>query len=427
MKNDSYFGQRLSRRALLGAGLAGMGVNGVMGGVLSGALTGARLAGVPLALGQVAQAMAADAAAKDRILVVVELSGGNDGLNTLVPYADDAYYRHRPTIGIRPNKLLKIDDHFGWNAGMTGFEKLYKDGKLAVIHGCGYEQPSFSHFTSMAYLHTAAPNGGDPYGWVGRLGDALQPTATPNLIVNIDVAQSLAVQSRVHVPVVFDDPERFKRKGSFQEMRQFDIVTQIARDANASRGYLREAAKSAVDASALVREAWARYRTPVDYGILPLGLPKVAALMDAGLPTRLYYTGFRNNAFDTHVQQPDLHGRLLTYASDAIMGFMRDLERIGKADQVALLVFSEFGRRVPENANQGTDHGTANSMFIIGKQVRGGHYGKPVNLTQLDAGDNLMHTTDFRRAYATLTKGWMGYGETAKVLKGEFEPFPVFG
>ena len=162
MKNDSYFGQRLSRRALLGAGLAGIGVNGVMGGVLSGALTGARLAGVPLALGQVAQAMAADAAAKDRILVVVELSGGNDGLNTLVPYADDAYYRHRPTIGIRPTKLLKIDDHFGWNAGMTGFEKLYKDGKLAVIHGCGYEQPSFSHFTSMAYLHTAAPNGGDP-------------------------------------------------------------------------------------------------------------------------------------------------------------------------------------------------------------------------------------------------------------------------
>ena len=414
MKNDNYFGQRISRRSLLGAGLAGIGLNG------------ARLLGVPMALGQVAQAMAAEEASKDRILVVVELSGGNDGLNTLVPYGNDAYYKHRPTLGIRPDKLLKIDDHFGWNSGMVGFEKLYKDGKLAVIHGCGYDQPSFSHFTSMAYLHTAAPNSGEEYGWVGRLGDALQPKSTPNYIVNIDATQSLAVKSRVHVPVVFDEPERFTRKGSFQEKPQLDHVTQVTNDANPSRAFLREAAKSAVDASALVREAWTRYRTPVDYGISPLSLPKVASLIDAGLPTRLYYTSFRNNAFDTHVQQPDLHARLLTYASDAIMGFMRDLERIGKADNVSILVFSEFGRRVPENANLGTDHGTANYMFMVGKHVKGGQYGMPVDLTALDSGDNLVHTTDFRRAYATLTKGWMGYSDTAKVLKSEFEPFPIF-
>lgn len=414
MKNDNYFGQRISRRSLLGAGLAGIGMNG------------ARLLGVPMALGQVAQAMAAEEASKDRILVVVELSGGNDGLNTLVPYGNDAYYKHRPTLGIRPDKLLKIDDHFGWNSGMVGFEKLYKDGKLAVIHGCGYDQPSFSHFTSMAYLHTAAPNSGEEYGWIGRLGDALQPKSTPNYIVNIDATQSLAVKSRVHVPVVFDEPERFTRKGSFQEKPQLDHVTQVTNDTNPSRAFLREAAKSAVDASALVREAWTRYRTPVDYGISPLSLPKVASLIDAGLPTRLYYTSFRNNAFDTHVQQPDLHARLLTYASDAIMGFMRDLERIGKADQVSILVFSEFGRRVPENANLGTDHGTANYMFMVGKHVKGGQYGKPVDLTKLDSGDNLIHTTDFRRAYATMTKGWMGYSDTAKVLKSEFEPFPIF-
>ncbi len=414
MTNDKYLGQRISRRALLGAGLAGIGVNG------------ARILGVPLALGQVAQAMAADEASKDRILVVVELSGGNDGLNTLVPYSNDAYYKHRPTLGIKPDKLLKIDDHFGWNSGMIGFEKLYKDGKLAIVHGCGYDQPSFSHFTSMAYLHTAAPNSGEEYGWVGRLGDALQPKSASNYIVNIDATQSLAVKSHVHVPVVFDEPERFTRKGGFQEKPLFDHVTQVANDPNSSRAFLREAAKSAVDASALVREAWARYRTPVDYGIVPMGLSKVASLIDAGMPTRLYYTGYRNNAFDTHVQQPDLHARLLTYVSDAIMGFMRDLERIGKADNVAILVFSEFGRRVPENANLGTDHGTANYMFMAGKHVKGGHYGKPVDLTKLDAGDNLIHTTDFRRAYATLTQGWMGYKDSAKVLRGEFEPFPIF-
>lgn len=414
MTNDKYLGQRISRRALLGAGLAGIGVNG------------ARILGVPLALGQVAQAMAADDASKDRILVVVELSGGNDGLNTLVPYSNDAYYKHRPTLGIKPDKLLKIDDHFGWNSGMIGFEKLYKDGKLAIVHGCGYDQPSFSHFTSMAYLHTAAPNSGEEYGWVGRLGDALQPKSASNYIVNIDATQSLAVKSHVHVPVVFDEPERFTRKGGFQEKPFFDQVTQVANDPNSSRAFLREAAKSAVDASALVREAWARYRTPVDYGIVPMGLSKVASLIDAGMPTRLYYTGYRNNAFDTHVQQPDLHARLLTYVSDAIMGFMRDLERIGKADNVAILVFSEFGRRVPENANLGTDHGTANYMFMAGKHVKGGHYGKPVDLTKLDAGDNLIHTTDFRRAYATLTQGWMGYKDSAKVLRGDFEPFPIF-
>jgi uncharacterized protein (DUF1501 family) len=414
MNNDKYFGQRISRRSLLGAGLGAVGLNG------------ARMLGVPLVLGQVAQAMAANEASKDRILVVVELSGGNDGLNTLVPFGDDAYYKHRPTLGIKPDKLRKIDDHFGWNSGMAGFEKLYKDGKLAVIHGCGYDQPSFSHFTSMAYLHTAAPNSGEEYGWVGRLGDALQPKTASNFIVNIDATQSLAVKSHVHVPVVFDEPERFTRKGSFQEKPLFDTIAQAHNDANASRAFLRAAAKSAVDASALVREAWTKYRTPVDYGIVPMGLNKISSLIDAGMPTRLYYTGYRNNAFDTHVQQPDLHGRLLTYVSDAIMGFMRDLERIGKADNVSILVMSEFGRRVPENANLGTDHGTANYMFMVGKHVKGGHYGKPVDLTKLDSGDNLIHTTDFRRAYATITKGWMGYTDTAKILKSAFEPFPIF-
>ncbi len=414
MNNDKYFGRRMSRRSLLGAGLGAIGLNGV------------RMLGVPLALGQVAQALAADEASKDRILVVVELSGGNDGLNTLVPYGNDMYYKHRPTLGIKPDKLRKIDDHFGWNSGMAGFEKLYKDGKLAVIHGCGYEQPSFSHFTSMAYMHTAAPNSGEEYGWVGRLGDVLQPKSAPNFIVNIDATQSLAVKSHVHVPVVFDEPERFTRKGSFQEKPLFDAIAVADNDPNPSRAFLRTAAKSAIDASALVRDAWTRYRTPVDYGIAPMGLNKVSSLIDAGMPTRLYYTGYRNNAFDTHVQQPDLHGRLLTYVSDAIMGFMRDLERIGKADNVAVLVMSEFGRRVPENANLGTDHGTANYMFMVGKHVKGGHYGKPVDLANLDSGDNMIHTTDFRRAYATLTKGWMGYADTARMFKSDFEPFPIF-
>ena len=405
----------LSRRELLKGGLCGLGLCAAGG------------SGMPAIFGRAAQALAAEPANNNRILVVLELSGGNDGLNTLVPYGDDAYYRHRPTIGIKPGKLRKIDDHFGLSPGMAGFEKLWKDGKLAVVHGCGYENPSFSHFTSMAYWHTAAPNSGEALGWVGRLADALDPGGSPNYLVNIDATQSLAVRSELHTPVVFDEPAKFARKGFFEEKGYFDKVPKPDGGANPSRDYLLTVAQSANEAAVLVREAWAQYKSPIDYGLVPLDLPKVASLIEFGMPARLYYTSFRNNSFDTHVFQSDHHGRLLTYASDAVAGFLKDMQRIGRADDVTLLVFSEFGRRVPENANLGTDHGTANLMFLAGKPVQGGHYGKVPSLTELVLGDNLAYTTDFRRVYATAISGWLGYRNTKGLLKGEFEPFPVFG
>ena len=361
----------------------------------------------------------------EKILVVLELSGGNDGLNTVVPYGDDAYYRHRPTLGIKKEKLLRIDDHFGFNPGMAGFEKLWKEGNLAIVHGCGYEQPSYSHFTSMNYWHTASPNSGDEFGWVGRTADTIAPQPTANLLINIDAGQSLAVKSRVHNPVVFDDPSRFQRNALFQERSVLDGVSkQIS--TNKSLEYLNSVAESARDASRLIRQAWANYDSNIDYGVFPVDLNKVAACIEARLPTRLYYVAFRNNMFDTHVQQAPLHQRLLTYATDAVHAFIRDLERIGVADQVVVMAFSEFGRRVPENANLGTDHGTANVMFMAGKPVRGGHYGKLPSLSELDDGDNLVHTTDFRRTYATALDGWLGLGQAQKVLKGKFETLPIF-
>jgi len=373
-----------------------------------------------------ARALAAAPGREDRILVVFELSGGNDGLNTLVPYTDDAYYRHRPSIGIKASRVRRIDEQWGFSPGMAGFERLYKEGKLAVVHGCGYDGPSFSHFTSMAYWHTAAPNSGEQYGWVGRLADAIDTAGTSNLLVNIDERQSLAVRSRLHTPVVFDDPEKFVRKGFYQEKEILAQMGEGGGEANDARRYLLSVARSARDASSLVREAWARYKTPVDYGLISLDLMKVAALIDAGMPTRLYYCGYRHNAFDTHVHQADLHQRLLTYVSDAVAGFFRDMERIGKADQVVMMIFSEFGRRVPENTSLGTDHGTAGLMFVVGKPVKGGHYGTPPSLTRLDAGDNLIHTVDFRRVYATVIEGWLGYAGADKLLNGRFEAFPLF-
>lgn len=373
-------------------------------------------------------ARAAEAAGRGKILVVLEMSGGNDGLNTVVPYADDTYYRLRPRLGIRPQRLRKLDDHHGLNPGLAGFERLFKDGQMAIVHGCGYQQPSFSHFASMAYWHTAAPNSGEATGWLGRLADTLWPDGQAASIVNIDATQSLAVRSLRHVPVVFDDPERFARLTPAESRGLIDAAaaSEVA-DGNASRRLLRDIARSAREASEKVRAACASYRTPIDYGILPVDLPKVAALIAAGMPTRIYYVAYRNNAFDTHVHQADLHQRLLTYVSDGVSAFLRDMARIGRADDVVLMAFSEFGRRATENANQGTDHGTAGPMFIAGKPVRGGFYGQPVSLAGRAPDDNLVHTTDFRRVYATVEQGWLGAPADPALLKGRFEPFPVFG
>jgi uncharacterized protein (DUF1501 family) len=386
----------------------------------------AAAAGAPLALQHAALAAAPDRAR--RILVVLELSGGNDGLNTVVPYADDIYHRLRPTLAVKRERVRRIDDRFGFSPGMAGFERLYKDGRLAIVHGCGYDQPSFSHFSSMAFWHTAAPNSGEDTGWVARAADAMPGLgANGAAVVNIDARQSLAVTGRRQVPIVFDDPAQFVRKAFHAQKGTIDAEVDAAKDASASanRAWLHDIARSAHDASAQVREACAKYRTPVDYGLVSVDLPKVAALIDADLPARLYYVAYRNNAFDTHVHQAETHQRLLTYVSDAVAGFLRDIERIGRADDVVLLAFSEFGRRVPENANLGTDHGTAGPMFVAGKPVRGGHFGEVVDLARLSSDDNLRHTTDFRRVYASVIEGWLG-GDSVAVLRARYEPFAMF-
>ena len=408
-KNKFRSSKALSRREML-TGMAGLGA----------------LSMVPPAFAQAAQAAAAQAAANGKVLVILELSGGNDGLNTVVPYGDDAYYRQRPNIGIPKNELRVIDDHFGFNPGMAGFERLYKDGKMAIVHGCGYENPSYSHFTSMAYWHTAAPNSGNEYGWVGKLADAIAPSAPPNYLVNIAARQSLAVRSEKHVPVVFDDPNRFMREAFAAEKDALNAVPEIGESENSSRSFLLDIARSANDASALVRDAWTKYDSPIDYGVNDLDLQKVVALLDAGMPTGLYYVAYRNNAFDTHVFQNNLHRRLLTYTSDAVAGFIQDLERIGRADDVALMIFSEFGRRVPENVSLGTDHGAANAMFVVGNQVKGGHYGELPSLTELAKGDNLAYTTDFRKVYQSMTQGWLGHSDSNKLLGGNFGTFDLF-
>ncbi|KKC38814.1 hypothetical protein WH87_07935 [Devosia epidermidihirudinis] len=370
----------------------------------------------------------AQAAANDRILVIVELSGGNDGLNTVIPFADDAYYKARPNLGIRKDKLLQIDEHFGFQKSMAGFERLYKDGMMGLVHGVGYDQPSFSHFSSMAFWQTGAPNSGEAYGWLGRMADAIDPLGhTSNFLVNIDDGQSLAVRSMNHVPLVFNNPDNFTRRLYHEEMAAIGAIDSRGGNggANASQDFLFDIAASANSSEQLVRDAWNSYSTPIDYGLVPFGLERVAALIAADFPTKVYYVPYRNNAFDTHVYQGDLHSRLWSYTSDHISGFVRDMERVGRADDVVVMVFSEFGRRVAENTSLGTDHGTAGPAFVIGKPVTGGQYGGVVSLTDLDDG-NLKYTTDFRRIYSTLIQGWMGHDQASSILKNEFSGIPLF-
>ena len=392
-------------------------------------------AGLPIILSRTSAALAAQALAgtsvekhPNRILVVIELSGGNDGLNTIVPYSDAAYYRARPKLAISEREVIRVADGFGFHPSMVGFERLYKDGRLAVVHGCGYDHPSLSHFSSMGFWHTGVPNGGEPLGWLGRLADETYPAATRNVIVNLGTSQSLAVRGRQHSPLVFDDPARFRREGTDAEKQVLAELSRTRTTSNSTLEFLASTAQNATDSSDFVRRASATYRTPVDYGTgggIGGNLQRVAALIAAEMPTRLYYVTYQGNSFDTHVQQADLHTRLLMYTADAVRGFMDDIARIGRADEVAVMIFTEFGRRVEENGSLGTDHGTATPMFVLGKGVKGGFYGQHPSLTDLDDG-NLKMTTDFRRVYATMIKEWLGYDETHAVLKGRFEPLGVF-
>jgi uncharacterized protein (DUF1501 family) len=411
-----------SRRDFLARGLYGIGLG----------------AGLPVFLSRTTAALTAQALQgtsmerhPERILVVLELSGGNDGLNTVVPHGDPAYYRARPRIGIPAKEVLKVTDTFGFHPSMVGFERLYKDGRMAVVHGCGYDHPSLSHFSSMSYWHTGVPNAGEPLGWLGRLADDHLDSKSRNLIVNIGTSQSLAVRSGKHSPLVFDDPARFRRDGTDDEKKvlaQFGAEASAPSASNTTLDFLTSTARNAADSSDFVRQASSAYRTPVDYGIgnaFGGGLQRVAALIAAGMKTRLYYVSYQGNAFDTHVQQGDVHSRLLMYTADAVRAFMEDIARLGRADDVAVMMFTEFGRRVEENGSLGTDHGTATPMFLFGKHVKAGFYGQPPSLTDLDDG-NLKMTTDFRRVYATMIQEWLGYDHPEAVLKARFETLRAF-
>jgi uncharacterized protein (DUF1501 family) len=403
----------ISRRDMIRIGAGGLGF-GLFGG----------LGPVPFVFSRASQVAAASDSRK--ILVVFEWFGGNDGLNTVVPYGDQIYYKHRPTIGIKERDVLKIDAHFGWHKSMRGLKNLFDDGHVAIVQGVGYDQPSFSHFTSMSFWHTAAPNSGNEYGWIGRTASVLDPAgARANMIVNIAESQSLAVKAEKHVPLVFSDPDKFQRGVFAQEKPVLDLLAAQTTPVSDAHKYLLDVTNSAAQASELVRTAWRRYREKENDDLRLLDLDKVVALIEADFPTKLYYVPLRNSLFDTHVNQAAPHERQLEYCSDAIAGFFQEMKRIGRADDVVVYVHSEFGRRVPENTSLGTDHGTAQLNFVIGNGVKGGMYGTPPSLTNLVLDGNLENTIDFRQVYATLIQEWMG-ADAATVLGQPFKTLGLF-
>ena len=403
----------VSRRQALKIGGRGLAL-GLMGGGVSA---------LPPLFGAASEAVAAT---PGKILVVFEWFGGYDGLSTYVPYGDDALYRQRPTIGVREENVIKGDEHFGFQKSMLGMHRLWDEGNVAVIHGAGYDQPSFSHFTSSSYWHTGAPNSGEPYGWYGRTADALDPHGTPNYLVNISSTQTLAVRAREHVPVVFDDPTSFTRAVFHPERPHVENLDrgQVAR--NDVHQFMLDVNRSARDASALVSQAWESYNLTRNPDLRLLDLDKVVALIENDFPARLYYVRLQGSLFDTHVNQESPHNRQVQYCSDAVWGFFEEMKRIGKQNEVAIFVHSEFGRRVPENTNLGTDHGTANVAFVLGGGVKGGQYSTPVSLTDLVLGENLRHTTDFRNVYATLIEEFLGHRKSEDILGEKFKTLGMF-
>lgn len=370
----------------------------------------------------------------ETILVVIQLSGGNDGLNTVIPYADDVYHANRKLLGVPTAQVRKIDDYVGLHPSMAGFSKLLEEGRLGIVQGAGYPVPDRSHFSSMDIWQTARRDaikkGGaaayDATGWIGRYLDAHRGSASdvpamhlPSepgrlpLALTGEAARATSVQSL--------DAFKLDDRGDEQVRRAIQAGVAASRgDADDLVGFLHLSTQSAIDSSRQVQDAVRRYQTGVKYpgSNLAKRLKTVAQLIDAGLKTRVYYLDL--DGFDTHSNQAAAHAGLLGELSEAVTAFVHDLKEHSHDRRVMVMTFSEFGRRVHENASAGTDHGTAAPMFFAGGRIKPGLLTKHPKMNDLEDGD-LRFTTDFRSAYAAVLEQWLGV-PSAPVLGAKFAP-----
>lgn len=369
----------------------------------------------------------------DRILVVVQLGGGNDGLNTVVPYGNRMYYQYRPGLAIpepgRNGAALEVNREIGigLHPNMAPFKELMDQGAASIVQGVGYPNPNRSHFTSMDIWHTGDHNG-TGNGWIGRYFDnTCNGSPVPQGAISIGREAPLAMVGDIQKPVSFESPDLFRWLGQdlhrslddpYQHLNRAGTLDAVSEDSQL--GFLMRTSLDAQVASDRIREAVAR-QPLVSYpgNRLARQLQMVGAMIRAELPTRVYYVTL--GGFDTHASQANNHANLINQVSSSLNSFYRDMKAQDNNERVLTMVFSEFGRRVRQNASAGTDHGTAAPMYFVGDMVRPGLLGNHPSLTDLDSGD-LKFNVDFRSIYRAILEDWMGLdaAATTRVLGKEY-------
>jgi uncharacterized protein (DUF1501 family) len=366
----------------------------------------------------------------DRCLVLINLAGGNDGLNCVVPHGNDRYYQLRPALAIDRNEVLAIDRNVGLNPGMQSVKALYDKGMVAIVQGVGYPDPDHSHFRSTEIWQTAAPDRYEHTGWIGRYFDQATP-ARGNLFGGVAISKVLPevlVSNRTDIPAV-------PGLGEYVMMADRNVAARGAFSREASDAHLpfaspylahvMEIEANAQRSSEELPKLVAGYKTQASYPATGLGrsLALAAQIVGSNLGTKVIYV--EHGSFDTHVNQKATQNQLLMQFSNAVGAFYDDLSAHGNQRRVLTLTFSEFGRRIEENGSRGTDHGEASPLFLIGGGVKGGMYGTLPDLSATNMG-NVRYTTDFRSVYATVLERWLGRPSSA-LLRGSFTQLPVLG
>ena len=371
---------------------------------------------------------------KPPVLVVVQLTGGNDFMNTLIPYTSPVYHDSRPTVGIAEEDVLPMDGTLGWNPNAAPLKELYDQGKVAVVQGIGYPNSSRSHFRGMDIWHTCEPHVIADEGWLGKTTRELDPNKE-NVLTCVNFGRGLPralAAPGVPVSSVGDLDNYGLMSGISQEEERLDALDIFkemygpAVGAGPVMDYLGQTGGDVLKGADILKQAPAMYTSDVEYGdnAIARSLRDVARVHLAGLGTRIFYTA--QGGYDTHANQVPDHPKLLQDLSGALMDFMQDLGDHEAADEVSVLVFTEFGRRMKDNGS-GTDHGSGGGAFIIGDRVSGGLYAEYPSIEPSDwlYGEDLRHTIDFRGVYGTMLEQWMGV-EAAPIVGGAFEQVHPF-
>ncbi len=342
-------------------------------------------------------------------LVIIQLSGGNDGLNTIVPYGNDIYYQKRSTIAINKTDIVKLNDVQGFNPGLSALKEIYDQGWMSIINSVGYPNPDRSHFRSMDIWQTGSEsNQFLTTGWIGRYLDSnCQTCSKPYAAIEVDDTLSLAMKGAKMKGIAVQDPGKLyqtTREPFFKDLVHEHSADNLSED---NLGYLYKTMIETYSSAEYIQNTSKTYTVKGEYPATQLGnqLKTVSKFINSGLQTRIYYVSL--SGFDTHVRQQDQQARQLKIYGDAVAAFIKDLKQSGKLDDTLVMTFSEFGRRVEQNASNGTDHGTANNILIYGgKLKKAGFYNEAPDLSQLDNGD-LKYQIDFRDVYATLLDKWL--------------------